>query len=73
MPGAYPRTSTLALTDATLPYALALADRGLAAATADSGLAKGVNTCAGYVTYRAVADALGLLDRYADLAATSAN
>jgi alanine dehydrogenase len=68
MPGAYPRTSTLALTDATLPYALALADRGLAAAAADPGLAKGVNTCAGRVTYRAVADALGLAERYADLA-----
>jgi alanine dehydrogenase len=68
MPGAYPRTSTLALTDATLPYALALADRGLAAAAADRGLAKGVNTYAGRVTYRAVADALGLTERYADLA-----
>jgi alanine dehydrogenase len=72
MPGAYPRTSTLALTDATLPYALALADRGLAAATADSGLAKGVNTYAGYVTYRAVANALGFSERYADLAAAAA-
>jgi alanine dehydrogenase len=72
MPGAYPRTSTLALTDATLPYALALADRGLAAAAADSGLGKGVNTCAGYVTYRAVASALGLSERYADFTAASA-
>jgi alanine dehydrogenase len=72
MPGAYPRTSTLALTDATLPYALALADHGLAAAAADSGLGRGVNTCAGYVTYPAVASALGLSERYADLAAASA-
>ena len=66
MPGAYPRTSTLALTDATLPYALALAERGVAAAAADTGLAKGVNTCGGHVTYRAVADALGFA--YVDFA-----
>jgi alanine dehydrogenase len=72
MPGAYPRTSTLALTDATLPYALALADHGLAAAAADPGLGKGVNTCAGYLTYRPVASALGLSERYADLAVASA-
>jgi alanine dehydrogenase len=69
MPGAYPRTSTLALTDATLPYALALADRGLAAAAQDPGLAKGVNAHAGRLTYRAVADALGLSDRFVELAA----
>jgi alanine dehydrogenase len=66
MPGAYPRTSTFALTEATLPYALRLADRGVAAAAEDPGLAKGVNTYAGRVTYRAVADALGLQERYAD-------
>jgi alanine dehydrogenase len=67
MPGAYPRTSTLALTEATLPYALMLAERGVAAALDDPGLAQGVNTHAGRVTYRAVADALGLTDLYADL------
>jgi alanine dehydrogenase len=72
MPGAYPRTSTLALTEATLPYALALADAGLDAAARDAGLAKGVNTHRGYVTYRAVAEALGLTDRYSDLAAANA-
>jgi alanine dehydrogenase len=66
MPGAYPRTSTLALTDATLPYVLTLADRGIAAAAEDPGLAKGVNTHAGRVTYRAVADALALADLYTD-------
>jgi alanine dehydrogenase len=66
MPGAYPRTSTLALTEATLPYALTLADRGIAAAAEDPGLAKGVNTHAGRVTYRAVADALGLTELYTD-------
>ncbi len=64
MPGAYPRTSTLALTEATLPYALMLADRGIAATADDAGFAKGVNTRAGRITYRAVADALGLAERY---------
>ena len=72
MPGAYPRTSTLALTDATLPYALRLADLGLAAVAQDAGFAKGVNTRQGRITYRAVADALGLADRYADLATANA-
>src|SRR5436190_3317526 len=71
MPGAYPRTSTLALTDATLPYALRLADSGLAAVAHDAGFAKGVNTYRGQITYRAVADALGLADRYTDFAAAS--
>jgi alanine dehydrogenase len=65
MPGAYPRTSTIALTGATLPYALALADRGLDALRADAGFAKGVNTHAGRVTCEAVAEDLGLRDRYA--------
>jgi alanine dehydrogenase len=72
MPGAYPRTSTLALTDATLPYALRLAESGLAAVASDTGFAKGVNTHRGRITYRAVADALGLADHYSDLAAASA-
>lgn len=61
MPGAVPRTSTLALANATLPYALDLADHGLvAAATRDPALAKGVNVFDGRITYQAVADALGL-------------
>jgi alanine dehydrogenase len=68
MPGAYPRTSTLALTQATFPYVLELADSGLDAARADPGFAKGVNVHRGFVTYRAVAEALGLADRYADFA-----
>jgi alanine dehydrogenase len=72
MPGAYPRTSTVALTDATLPYALRLADAGLAAVADDAGFAKGVNTHRGRITYRAVAEALGLADRYSDLAAATA-
>lgn len=61
MPGAVPRTSTYALTNVTLAYALALADRGLAAAVAhDAALAVGVNTHAGRLTNEAVATALQL-------------
>ncbi len=56
MPGAVPRTSTFALTNATLPYALALANKGFEKAIAeDSGLKEGVNTFAGKLTYEAVA------------------
>jgi alanine dehydrogenase len=61
MPGAVPRTSTIGLSNATLPYGLMLADHGLAAAIAlDPALAKGVNVLDGMVTYPAVAEALGL-------------
>lgn len=61
MPGAVPRTSTLALTNATLPYALALAGRGFEEAVRrDPALARGVNVYRGKVTYRAVAEAHGL-------------
>ncbi len=64
MPGAYPRTATLALTDATLPYVLRLASGGLAMVAADPGFAKGVNTHAGLIRSAVVAEALGLGDRY---------
>jgi alanine dehydrogenase len=61
IPGAVARTSTFALTNATLPYALRLADKGYKAAVMeDSGLAKGVNVVAGKVTHKAVADSLQL-------------
>src|SRR3954466_4753941 len=60
MPGAVPRTSTFALTNATLPYALKLANLGFKAAVmSDSGLAEGVNTYAGKLTYNAVAISQG--------------
>ena len=59
MPGAYPRTATLALTDATLPYVLRVAAGGMAAVAADPGFAKGVNTHGGFITHRAVAESLG--------------
>ena len=61
MPGAVPRTSTFALTNATLPYALKLANLGLLnAIKSDPGLKEGVNTYAGHCTYEAVATAQGL-------------
>jgi alanine dehydrogenase len=61
MPGAVPRTSTFALTNATLPYALRLARRGfLDAVASDPGLKEGVNTYAGRLTYEAVATDQGL-------------
>jgi len=61
MPGAVPRTSTFALTNATLPYVRALADHGWRQAIAnDPGLARGLNVHAGVVTHEAVASALGL-------------
>lgn len=61
MPGAVPRTSTLALSNATLPYVLRLARLGAERAMAeDPGLAKGLNTFRGQVTYEAVAACFGL-------------
>jgi alanine dehydrogenase len=60
LPGAVPVSSTLAVTNATLPYVLALADRGWrAAASDDPALAAGLNVCEGRVTHPAVAAALG--------------
>ena len=60
MPGAVPLTSSAALNHATLPYGLALADRGLAAIAADPHLRNGLNILAGRITHRAVADSLSL-------------
>jgi alanine dehydrogenase len=68
MPGAYPRTATVALTQATLPYLKTLAVGGRAALLSDPALGAGVNTLDGYVTYRAAAEALGLLARHRPLA-----
>ena len=64
MPGAYPRTSTFALTAATLPYAKRIANGGVEAVLADAGFARGVNTYRGKITCRPVAEALGKMDRY---------
>ncbi len=61
MPGAVPRTSTLALTNATLPYGITLAKLGWkAACRADSALRLGLNVVAGKVVYPGVAEAIGL-------------
>jgi alanine dehydrogenase len=61
IPGAVPNTSTLALTNATLRYALALADKGWRQACKDdSALAKGLNIVEGKITFKAVADVFGL-------------
>ncbi|MDX6309342.1 MAG: alanine dehydrogenase [Nocardioidaceae bacterium] len=61
MPGAVPHTSTYALTNVTLPYAVAIADQGWREALrADATLALGLNTYAGELTYAPVAEAHGL-------------
>ncbi len=61
MPGAVPRTSTIALTNVTVPYALQIANKGYVKACLENEpLLKGVNTLNGFVTYKAVADAHGL-------------
>jgi alanine dehydrogenase len=61
IPGAVPNTSTLALTNATLRYAIALADKGWQkACKEDSALAKGLNIVEGRVVFKAIADVFGL-------------
>jgi alanine dehydrogenase len=67
MPGGVPRSSTLALTNATLPYVMALAEKGWRrACAADPALRAGVNVVDGHVTYRGVADAFALPCRSVD-------
>ena len=56
MPGAVPRTSTIALTNATLPYTRRIASLGFHRAIEDAGLAEGVNVYKGSITYKGVAD-----------------
>ena len=61
MPGAVALTSTLALTNATLPYALSIADKGWRKAMIDDpALFKGLNICDGKIVYTPVAEAFGL-------------
>ena len=61
MPGAVPVTSTYALTNATLPYTVALANKGWRQAlTDDASLAKGLNTHAGALTNKPVGEAVGI-------------
>ncbi|MBV1931110.1 MAG: alanine dehydrogenase [Porticoccaceae bacterium] len=64
MPGAYPRLSSIALTNATLPYAVKLADQGENALRTDLGFTRGVNTYGGQITCLAVAESLNMIDRY---------
>ncbi|MGE6547441.1 alanine dehydrogenase [Bacillus mycoides] len=65
MPGAVPRTSTLALTNVTVPYAVQIANKGYKeACLGNTALLKGINTLDGYVTFEAVAEAHSL--QYAD-------
>ena len=65
MPGAVPRTSTIALTNATLKYGLEIAGKGLEKACENPAISSGVNTYDGKITYKNVADALGY--EYVDL------
>lgn len=67
MPGAFPRTSTFALTSATLPYALKLAEKGMDAVKEDPNFGKGVNTHQGFITYKQVAEALDQMDKFKEL------
>lgn len=61
MPGAVPRTSTLALTNVTVPYAVQIANKGYKdACLGNTALLKGINTLDGYVTFEAVAEAHGV-------------
>ncbi|MCM0754822.1 alanine dehydrogenase [Desulfovibrio aminophilus] len=60
MPGAVPRTSTFALVNQTLPYAMKLADKGIDALREDTALLKGLNTHKGKLTFKAVGEAFGI-------------
>lgn len=60
IPGAVPRTSTFALTNATAPFVFDLANRGVQSALkADVNLLRGMNVCRGTLTHQGVADSLG--------------
>jgi len=72
MPGAVPYTSTAALTNATLPYALQIANKGYKKAVLeDQALLKGINVLAGHITYKAVADDQNLAYTEAEALLTS--
>ena len=64
MPGAYPMSATRALVKTTLPYIRRLADGGMASLTGDPDFAAGVNTHAGVLVMRSVAESLAMTDRY---------
>jgi alanine dehydrogenase len=62
MPGAVPHTSTFALVNQTVPYAMKLAEQGVTALLGDSALRKGLNSYQGKLTYKAVGDAFDIED-----------
>lgn len=64
MPGAYPRTATIALTNATLPYIKRIADEGIAALEKDTEFAHGLNTYQGKITCKPAAESLDKMDQY---------
>jgi len=66
MPGVFPLTSTLALTNLTLPYIKKIASGGVDVVISDSELLSGLNIYKGKITYKGVAEDLGLIDRYED-------
>jgi alanine dehydrogenase len=67
MPGAYPKTSTIALVDVTLPYIAKIADVGHALLKSDQQVAKAINVYDGKITCKAVAEGLGMMNRYQPL------
>ena len=68
MPGAYARTSTFALNNATIRYGLMLANKGVEKACRDcEGLKMGLNMYKGIITYEAVAEAFGMMSSYKDV------
>ena len=69
MPGAYPRTATLALTDETFPYVTRLASEGVKATKNDPAFAKGVNSYNGFITNKAVAESLGQMEKFREFTA----
>lgn len=68
MPGAYPRTSTIALSRASLPYLLKLANEGLACFKDGSGMSKALNIYKGFITYRPVAQAWSMETYFKEVA-----
>jgi alanine dehydrogenase len=64
MPGAYPKTATIALTEATLAYILKIATQGIAGVSKHPGLLKAVNTYQGFITCEQVAQDLGMMGQY---------
>ena len=67
MPGAYPRTSTMALMEATIPYLLKLANEGFENFIGEKGLSRAVNTYNGFLTCKPVAEELGLEEKYREI------